>query len=62
MIVVTERIAGEGVLQTDDRTDIPGRDFFDLLAGVCVHLEQPADALALIRVALYAYEPADKRS
>ena len=44
---VAQRIAGGGVAQPD-RADVAGEDFGNLLALVGVHLDQPADALALL--------------
>ena len=42
-----QRVAGAGVLQADERGDVAGLDFLDLGALVGVHLEHPADALAM---------------
>ena len=43
---VAQGVAGEGVLEADDRGDVAGVDLVDLLAVVGVHLEDAADALA----------------
>ena len=47
VIGITERIAGEGVLESDDGADVSGVDGVNLFPVVRVHLQQPADALAL---------------
>ena len=43
-----ERVAGPGVLETDRRRDVAREHFLDLVPLVGVHLEQPADPLALV--------------
>ena len=47
MFGIAEGVAGEGVLQADDGGDVARIDLVDLFAVVGVHLQQPADALAL---------------
>ena len=47
MVRVGQGVAGEGVLQPDDRGDVAGVDLVDLLAVVGVHLEDAADPLLL---------------
>jgi hypothetical protein len=44
---VADRVAGRHVLEADRRGDVAGVNLLDLLALVRVHLQQPADALAL---------------
>ena len=48
MVRVGQGVAGEGVLEADGRGDVAGVDLVDLLAVVGVHLEDAADALALV--------------
>ena len=43
-----QRIAGAGVLQADEGGDVAGLDFLDFGALVGVHLEHPADPLAMV--------------
>ncbi len=43
-----QRVAGAGVLEADGRGDVAGEHLLDLLPLVGVHLQQPADALALV--------------
>ena len=47
-IDVREGVAGRGVLEPDQRHDVAGTRVLDLLAGVGVHLQDAADALALV--------------
>src|SRR5579883_2052306 len=47
MVRVAQGIAGEGVLESDDRADVARADMIDLLALVRVHAQETADALAL---------------
>ncbi len=46
-IDVGQRIAGRGVLEPDQGHDVAGAGVLDLLARVGVHLQDPADPLAL---------------
>ena len=46
VVRVGQRVAGEGVLETDGGGDVAGVDLVDLLAVVGVHLEDAPDALA----------------
>ncbi len=48
MLVVAQRVAGARVLQPDRGGDVAGAHFVDLLTLVGVHLQQAADALALV--------------
>ena len=48
MIIVAHRVAGARVLEADRGGDVAGAHFLDLLALVRVHLQQAADALALV--------------
>ena len=48
LVLVAQRVAGARVLEADRRGDVAGAHFLDLLALVRVHLEQAADALALV--------------
>ena len=48
MLVVAHRVACARVLESDRRGDVAGAHFLDLLALVRVHLQQTADALALV--------------
>jgi hypothetical protein len=47
MAGVGQRVAGRGVLEADDGTQLAGFDALDLLAVVRVHPQQAADALTL---------------
>jgi hypothetical protein len=46
-LLVAERVAGGGVLQTGQRDDVAREGLFDLLAVVGVHHHHAADALFL---------------
>ena len=44
---IAERVARRGFLQARDRDDVAGKGFLDVFAGVRMHLQHAADALAL---------------
>ncbi len=48
LLLVADRVAGRDPLQPDGRGDVAGVDFLDFLTLVRVHLQQPAEALALL--------------
>src|SRR4029450_13886076 len=48
LLVVAERVARARVLESDRRGGVTRAHLFDLLALVGVHLEETADALALV--------------
>src|SRR5262249_8551052 len=48
MIIIAHRVARARVLETDRSSDVARANFFDLLTLVGVHLQQTADALALV--------------
>ncbi len=48
VVVVAERVAGDGVLEADDGDDVAGVDDVDLLAVVGVHLQDAADPLLAV--------------
>ena len=48
MVRIGQRVAGEGVLETDRGGDVAGVHDVDLLAMVGVHLQDAADPLALV--------------
>ena len=58
MLLITQRIAGGGVLKADARSDIAGIYAVDILTVVSVHLQNTAQTLALILVAFSTEEPA----
>ncbi len=48
LLHVGERVAGEGLLQTDRGGDVAGRHLFDFLTVVRVHQKDPGDPLSLV--------------
>src|SRR5574337_1238854 len=43
LVFITDRMPGQGTLESYDGTDISGIDLLDLFTLVRVHFEQPAD-------------------
>ena len=48
MLLIAERITRGGVLQADRSSDIAGVDLVDVLAVVCMHLQDTAHALTVV--------------
>ena len=44
---IAERVAGEGVLESDDGDDVAGADRLHFFAVIGMHLQQAADPLAI---------------